>query len=102
MNTSRRLKIKVLPGHPFHDKSDAELLYLYHDARDAAHAMRDHDARAEAKYLDQVNDACTIMHARAEARRAIAVNKAIAASNRSGRRIGRREAAAIHAVLKPR
>ena len=53
-----------LAGHPYHDKSAAELRYIMKDAGEAAVAMRDHDARAEAKYLDQVNDAATVLHYR--------------------------------------
>lgn len=53
-----------LRGHTYHTKSDAELLYIIRDASEAAHCMRNHDARAEAKYLDQVNDASTILHYR--------------------------------------
>lgn len=53
-----------LKGHPYHAKSDAELLYIIKDAGEAAKAMRGHDERAEAKYLDQVNDACTVMNYR--------------------------------------
>lgn len=52
---------KPLKGHPYHDKSDAELTYIVKDARAAAEAMRNHNPQAEAKYLDQVNDACTVM-----------------------------------------
>lgn len=59
-----RRQPKVLPGHAYHAKSDAELLYIARDAKDAAQAMRGHDATAEAKYLDQVNDAVTILHYR--------------------------------------
>lgn len=53
-----------LKGHPYHSKSDAELLYIIKDAGEAAKAMRGHDERAEAKYLDQMNDACTVMNYR--------------------------------------
>lgn len=53
-----------LKGHPYHKKSDAELLYIIKDAGEAAYAMRGHNPRAEAKYLDQVNDASTVMHYR--------------------------------------
>ena len=53
-----------LKGHPFHKRSDAELLYIQRDASEAAIAMRGHDERAEAKYLDQANDASTILHYR--------------------------------------
>ncbi len=49
-------------------KTDAELLYIIRDAGAAAVAMRTHGtpqgAAAEAKYLDQVNDACTILYRR--------------------------------------
>jgi hypothetical protein len=54
----------VLNGHNYHSKSDAELLYIVRDAGQAAQAMRGHDARAEAKYLDQMNDACSVMNYR--------------------------------------
>jgi hypothetical protein len=49
-------------------KSDAELLYIIRDAAEAAAAMRNHDATAEAKYLDQLNDATTILVARRQKR----------------------------------
>ena len=42
------------------DKSFAELLYIVKDARQAAQANRDRPA-TEAKYLDQHNDACTVL-----------------------------------------
>jgi hypothetical protein len=42
-------------------KTDAELLYIIKDAREAAQAMRGVSESAECKYLDQVNDACTIL-----------------------------------------
>ena len=45
-------------------KSDAELLYIIKDAGEAALAMRGHDEKDEAKYLDQMNDACTVMYSR--------------------------------------
>lgn len=53
---------KPLPGHAYHDKNDAELRFIVKDAHEAACAVRSHDARAEAKYLDQINDACTILN----------------------------------------
>lgn len=40
-------------------KTEAELRYTAKDAHEAALAMRDHDPKAEAKYLDQMNDALT-------------------------------------------
>lgn len=45
-------------------KADAELEYIKRDAREAADAMRGVDAAAEAKYLDQVNDAATVLYHR--------------------------------------
>lgn len=56
--------MKILHGHPYHNKSDAELLYIICDAGEAARAMHDHNVEAECKYLDQVSDACSIMNAR--------------------------------------
>lgn len=45
-------------------KTVAELHYMIRDAGEAARAMRGMDDRAECKYLDQVNDACTELHRR--------------------------------------
>lgn len=45
-------------------KTAAELHYIIRDAGQAAEAMRGLDATAEAKYLDQVNDACTELNRR--------------------------------------
>lgn len=56
---------KPLPGHPYHSKSADELRFIIRDAGAAANAMRGHDAKAEGKYLDQVNDANTILGWRA-------------------------------------
>ena len=50
-----------IAGHPYHKKSDAELRYIIKDAGEAAKAMQGHDKKAEAKYLDQVNDASTVL-----------------------------------------
>ena len=55
-----------LKGHAYHAKSDEELRYIQQDAHQAADAMRDHNPTAEAKYLDQLNDAATILHYRSE------------------------------------
>jgi Cdc6-like AAA superfamily ATPase len=55
---------KPLHGHAYWDKTDAELRYIIKDAGEAAVAMRGHAPEAEAKYLDQVNDACTILNYR--------------------------------------
>ena len=53
---------KPLKGHPYHQKSYDELLYILKDAEEAARNMRGLDEKAEAKYLDQVNDALTIIN----------------------------------------
>ena len=50
-----------LRGHPYHGKTEAELRYIIKDAGEAARNMRDLDPIAEGKYLDQVNDALTIL-----------------------------------------
>lgn len=42
-------------------KSDASLLYIARDARAAADAMRGWNPKAEGKYLDEMNDALTVM-----------------------------------------
>lgn len=57
--------MKPLAGHPYHSKTCAELRYILKDASEAAEAMRGHAPDAEAKYLDQVNDAATVLHYRA-------------------------------------
>lgn len=54
----------LLKGHPYHDKTDAELRYIVKDAGKAARSMKGMDDKAEGKYLDQVNDASSILHAR--------------------------------------
>ena len=48
-------------GHDYHYKNGDELRYIIKDAGEAAEAMRGHDETAEAKYLDQINDAATIL-----------------------------------------
>ena len=58
-------RTRPLKGHAFHARTDAELRYIIKDAGEAARAMRDHSPQAECKYLDQVNDACTILRYRA-------------------------------------
>ena len=53
-----------LEGHPYHAKTDAELNYIVRDASEAAKAMQGHSPKSEAKYLDQVNDASTVLYHR--------------------------------------
>ena len=52
-----------LENHPYHNKTDAELRYIAKDAGEAARAMKNHSPQAE-KYLDQVNDASTVLNFR--------------------------------------
>ena len=48
----------------YSNKTAAELRYIIKDASEAALCMRSFDSKAEGKYLDQVNDACTELHRR--------------------------------------
>lgn len=59
-----------IPGHPYHTKSDAELHFIASDAHAAAQASRGMTAYnpnsgkredTEGKYLDQVNDAQSVL-----------------------------------------
>ena len=80
-------------GHRYHDLSDAALRYVIKDAGEAALAVRHYDHAAESKYLDQVNDAPTVL-----AHRRRAVDKTI----KSDRRIGTHESTQIHRLLDGR
>lgn len=53
-----------LKGHAYHKKSNDELRYIIKDAGAAALAMRGHNRAAEDKYVDQVNDAQTVLYYR--------------------------------------
>lgn len=53
-----------IKDHAYHSKSDAELRYIIKDAGEAARAMRGHSPKSEGKYLDQVNDASTVLNYR--------------------------------------
>ena len=46
------------------DKTDAQLRYIIKDAGEAARAMKEVNPQAEAKYLDQMNDAATELYQR--------------------------------------
>jgi hypothetical protein len=50
-----------LKDHPYHQKTNNELRYVVKDASEAAKAVQGHDTKAESKYLDQVNDASSIL-----------------------------------------
>lgn len=53
-----------LSGHIYHGKTDAELRYIIRDASAAARTMQGHNRTAEDRYLDQVNDAQTVLYYR--------------------------------------
>lgn len=53
-----------LDGHPYHKKSDTELKGIIKDAGQSARDFK--GEKSEAKYLDQVNDASTVLHHRAK------------------------------------
>ena len=57
---------RPIPTSPYHLKTHAELRYIIKDASEAARAMRGLNADAEAKYLDQVSDAVTVLHYRSK------------------------------------
>ena len=57
----RRETTAILDGHRFHTLTDGQLHFALKDARDAADCMCGFDPVAECKYLDQINDACTIL-----------------------------------------
>lgn len=57
-----------LKDHPYHSKSEAELRYIIKDAGEAARSMKNHDSKSEGKYLDQVNDASTVLNYRKQKR----------------------------------
>lgn len=63
MRTARPLK-----GHAYHGKSNAELMFIRKDAHEAYAAISTFDERAAAKYLDQINDAETVLHYRSATR----------------------------------
>ena len=58
--------VHPLAGNPYHHKSNVELQFIVKDAGEAARAMQGHNATAEKKYLDQVNDATTVLAWRKE------------------------------------
>jgi hypothetical protein len=53
----------------YRTKSDAELRYIIKDAGEAARNMKGLDTKAECKYLDQVNDACTELYRRTKGKK---------------------------------
>jgi hypothetical protein len=53
----------TLTNQSYVTKSAAELFYILKDAREAADAMRGFDPKAEAKYLEQIDDAASVLAA---------------------------------------
>lgn len=53
--------VRPIPGHSYHSKSTDELKFISKDAHEAARAMRGWNSGAESKYLDQVNDAQSVL-----------------------------------------
>jgi hypothetical protein len=50
-----------ISGHPYHSKTNDQLHFIIRDAGEAAKAMKNHNPQAESKYLDQQNDAATVL-----------------------------------------
>ena len=57
-----------LTNQDYSKKSDDELRFILRDASEAADAMRGWDDAAEAKYLEQIDDAATVLAERARDR----------------------------------
>ncbi len=62
-----------LKGHVYHTKSDAELKYIVKDAGETARIQK--GMSSEGKYLDQMNDASTILHYRSKGGKQIIKNQ---------------------------
>jgi hypothetical protein len=75
-----------LKDHPYHHKTDDELKYIQKDAHEAAQAMKGHSPKAEAKYLDQHNDASTVLYYR----------------SRGGKRLMQKEETALQRIQRLR
>jgi hypothetical protein len=58
------LEMMALQNKSYWTKSDAELRYIIKDAGEASMAMMGWNYEAEAKYLDQINDASSVLYAR--------------------------------------
>lgn len=68
LSEARQSQSHPLEGHDYHRKTNEQLKFIIKDAGEAAKAMKTHGTpqgdAAEAKYLDQVNDASTVLHFR--------------------------------------
>ena len=69
-------KVRGMPiaGHPYHTKTNDELKYIAKDASEAARAQR--GMASEGKYLDQVNDAATVLGWRSRGGRDLSQSRA--------------------------
>lgn len=74
---------KPIPNHPYHAKTEAELRYISKDAAEAARNMRGVNDKAEGKYLDQVNDAQTVLGYRARGGKSDAPSDQLASGPKS-------------------
>jgi len=65
-NVQEGFVAKPLKGHPYHEKTDAELHYIIKDAGEASrlHDQMHRGTNKHNKYADQVNDAATVLHYR--------------------------------------
>lgn len=61
MTATRRPRNCPIADHRYHFLSNAELYFIQKDASEAAKAMRGISETAECKYLDQLNDASTVL-----------------------------------------
>lgn len=59
--TNRTAPFKTIADHRFHTLTVSELLFVARDAHEAAKNFQGWNVEAECKYLDQVNDACSVM-----------------------------------------
>src|ERR1019366_2004061 len=71
-----------IAGHPYHTKTNDELNYIAKDANAAAMATR--GMPAEGKYLDQVNDASTVLGYRARGGKDLSQSPATAIAAQHG------------------
>src|SRR5665647_669818 len=71
-----------IAGHPYHTKTNDELQYIAKDASEAARAQR--GMSSEGKYLDQVNDASTVLGYRARGGKDLSQSPATAVAAQHG------------------
>lgn len=64
MTATRTPKNCPIADHDYHFKTDAELYFIQKDAYEAAKNMRGISEVAECKYLDQLNDASSVLYYR--------------------------------------